>query len=128
MITKMDTLLKGATDGMNKAEDEAALTAMKDDFRKEIDTQIADSPCYACLFPPDRAPEEVSCATMGVLAPLVGVIGSLQAAQAIQLLTSLGTSLVGRLQLFDGRSLSWTELQIKKDPQCTVCSNSHLMP
>ena len=93
-----------------------------------FDTRIADSPCYACLFPPDRAPEEVSCATMGVLAPLVGVIGSLQAAQAIQLLTNLGTSLVGRLQLFDGRSLSWTELQIKKDPQCTVCSNSHLMP
>jgi len=93
-----------------------------------FDTQIADSPCYACLFPPDRTPEEVSCATMGVLAPLVGVIGSLQATQTIQLLTNLGTSLVGRLQLFDGRSLSWTELQIKKDPQCTVCSNAHLMP
>ena len=79
------------------------------------------SPCYACVFPPDHAPEEVSCATMGVLAPLVGVIGSLQAAEALKLLAGLGTSLAGRLQMLDGRNLGWTELQLQRQDDCPVC-------
>lgn len=79
------------------------------------------SPCYACVFPPDQAPEEVSCATMGVLAPLVGVIGSLQAAEAVKLLAGLGTSLAGRLQMMDGRNLGWTELQLQRQDDCPVC-------
>lgn len=85
------------------------------------DPRRADSPCYACVFPPDQAPEEISCATMGVLAPLVGVIGSLQAAEAIKLLTGLGDSLVGRLQMLDGRSLSWTEMRLRRQAACSVC-------
>jgi molybdopterin/thiamine biosynthesis adenylyltransferase len=85
------------------------------------DPRRADSPCYACVFPPDQAPEEISCATMGVLAPLVGVIGSLQAAEAIKLLTQLGDSLVGRLQMLDGRSLSWTEMRLRRQTACSVC-------
>jgi molybdopterin/thiamine biosynthesis adenylyltransferase len=85
------------------------------------DPRRADSPCYACVFPPDQAPEEISCATMGVLAPLVGVIGSLQAAEAIKLLTQLGDSLVGRLQMLDGRSLSWTEMRLRRQAACSVC-------
>ncbi len=80
------------------------------------------SPCYACVFPPDHAPEEVSCATMGVLAPLVGVIGSLQAAEALKLLAGLGTSLAGRLQMMDGRDLSWTEMRMQRQADCPVCS------
>ena len=85
------------------------------------DPRRADSPCYACVFPPDQAPEEISCATMGVLAPLVGVIGSLQATEAIKLLTQLGDSLVGRLQMLDGRSLSWTEMRLRRQAACSVC-------
>ena len=85
------------------------------------DPRRADSPCYACVFPPDQTPEEISCATMGVLAPLVGVIGSLQAAEAIKLLTQLGDSLVGRLQMLDGRSLSWTEMRLRRQAACSVC-------
>jgi molybdopterin/thiamine biosynthesis adenylyltransferase len=85
------------------------------------DPRRADSPCYACVFPPDQVPEEISCATMGVLAPLVGVIGSLQAAEAIKLLTNLGDSLVGRLQMLDGRSLSWTEMRLRRQTACSVC-------
>ena len=87
------------------------------------DTRNPASPCYACVFPPDDAPEEVSCATMGVLAPLVGVIGSLQAAEALKCLSGTGTSLAGRLQLLDGLTLSWTEMRLKRQTDCPVCAN-----
>ncbi len=86
------------------------------------DTRDAESPCYACLFPPDDAPEEVRCATMGVLAPLVGVIGTLQATEAVKLLTGVGRSLAGRLQLLDGRSLEWTEMRLRRQAHCPVCA------
>jgi molybdopterin/thiamine biosynthesis adenylyltransferase len=75
------------------------------------------------VFPADEAPEEVSCATMGVLAPLVGVIGSLQAAEALKLLAGLGTSLAGRLQMMDGRELSWTEMRLQRQTDCPVCKS-----
>ena len=87
------------------------------------DTRDATSPCYACLFPPDQAPEEVRCSTLGVLAPLVGVIGTLQATEAVKLLTGVGRSLVGRLQLLDGRSLEWTEMRLRRQPDCPVCQH-----
>jgi molybdopterin/thiamine biosynthesis adenylyltransferase len=87
------------------------------------DVRDDNSPCYACVFPADEAPEEVSCATMGVLAPLVGVIGSLQAAEALKLLAGLGTSLAGRLQMMDGRDLSWTEMRLQRQPDCPVCKS-----
>jgi molybdopterin/thiamine biosynthesis adenylyltransferase len=87
------------------------------------DARQSDSPCYACVFPPDQAPEEISCATMGVLAPLVGVIGSLQAAEALKLITGIGSSLVGRLQMLDGRSLAWTEMRLRRHANCPVCSS-----
>ncbi|MFM2239926.1 MAG: hypothetical protein RJA69_1300 [Pseudomonadota bacterium] len=85
------------------------------------DTRDATSPCYACLFPPDQAPEEVRCSTLGVLAPLVGVIGTLQATEAVKLLAGVGRSLAGRLQLLDGRSLEWTEMRLRREPDCPVC-------
>jgi molybdopterin/thiamine biosynthesis adenylyltransferase len=87
------------------------------------DTRDATSPCYACLFPPDQAPEEVRCSTLGVLAPLVGVIGTLQATEAVKLLAGVGRSLVGRLQLLDGRSLEWTEMRLRRQPDCPVCQH-----
>ena len=89
------------------------------------DPRNTQSPCYACVFPPDQAPEEVRCATLGVLAPLVGVIGTLQATEALKLIAQTGTPLVGRLQLLDARSLSWTEIRLQRNPQCPVCGTPH---
>ena len=83
--------------------------------------QSGTCPCYACIFPADDPPPEAQCSTMGVFAPLVGIIGSMQAAEALKLLSGLGISLAGRLLLLDGRSMEWTELQIEKNPQCKVC-------
>jgi molybdopterin/thiamine biosynthesis adenylyltransferase len=90
-----------------------------------FDPRRTDSPCYACVFDPSQPPEEVRCAEMGVLAPLVGVVGTVQAAEALKLITQVGTSLVGRLQLLDGRSLSWTEIRLQRQPQCPVCGTLH---
>ncbi|WP_298933864.1 HesA/MoeB/ThiF family protein [uncultured Ramlibacter sp.] len=86
------------------------------------DTRSPASPCYACVFPPDQAVEETRCATMGVFAPLVGIIGAMQAAEALKLLSGTGTSLAGRLQMLDARSMDWSELRIPRDSACPVCS------
>ncbi len=89
------------------------------------DPRNGQSPCYACIFPPDQAPEEVRCATMGVLAPLVGVIGTMQAMEAVKLITGIGSRLTGRLQMLDGRGMEWNELRLQRNPQCPVCGNAH---
>ncbi len=90
------------------------------------DTRHAEAPCYACLFPPESTFEEVRCATMGVFAPLVGIIGSMQAAEALKLLAGgpegLGTSLAGRLQMLDARRMEWTEIRLPRQPSCPVCA------
>lgn len=86
------------------------------------DSRSADAPCYACLFPPDASFEEQRCATMGVFAPLVGIIGSLQAAEALKLLLKL-PGLTGRLQMLEARSMDWSEILVHKDPACQVCSD-----
>lgn len=85
------------------------------------DARDAASPCYACVFPPDAAPQETQCATMGVLAPLVGVIGTMQAMEAVKLLAGLGSRLTGQLQLLDGRDLAWNTLRLQRNPHCPVC-------
>jgi len=90
-----------------------------------FDARASDSPCYACVFAPDQPPPEVQCATMGVLAPLVGVIGSVQAAEALKLLAGVGTSLMGRLQMLDGRHMAWSELRLLRQPDCPVCGSGH---
>jgi molybdopterin/thiamine biosynthesis adenylyltransferase len=77
--------------------------------------------CYHCLFPADARSEEERCATMGVFAPLVGVIGAMQAMEAIKLLAGIGESLAGRLLLFDARAPRWHEVRISRDPHCAVC-------
>ncbi|PTT89195.1 molybdopterin biosynthesis protein MoeB [Pelomonas sp. HMWF004] len=85
------------------------------------DSRAAEQPCYACLFPPDAGFEDVACASMGVFAPLVGIIGSLQAAEALKLLAGLGEPLSGRLLMLDGRRMQWTEIAVQRDPACPVC-------
>ena len=89
------------------------------------DPRDAASPCYACVFPPDAAFEEVACATMGVFAPLVGIIGCVQAAEALKLLSGVGQSLAGRLQMLDARTMEWSEMRITRQPECAVCSEKH---
>ena len=86
------------------------------------DTRSADAPCYACVFPPEATFEEVQCATMGVFAPLVGIIGTMQAAEALKLLVGIGSSLAGRLQMLDGRAMEWNEIRIGRSAACPVCS------
>ena len=82
------------------------------------------SPCYACLFPPDAAFEDVACAQMGVLAPLVGIVGSMQAAEAIKLLAGAGAGLVGWLCLLDAHSLAVERIRVARDANCSVCGTA----
>ena len=84
------------------------------DFREDA------CPCYACLYEENQ--DDLTCAANGVLAPLVGVIGSMQALETIKLIGGFGTSLSGRLLIFDARHLEWREIKLKKDPGCSVCS------
>jgi molybdopterin/thiamine biosynthesis adenylyltransferase len=86
------------------------------------DPKNSDSPCYACVFPPDSSFEETRCATMGVFAPLVGIIGSMQAAEALKLLSGAGKPAVGRLLMLDGRDMSWSDIRLPRNPHCPVCS------
>ena len=80
-----------------------------------------EQPCYACLFPPESGFEDVACSTMGVFAPMVGIIGSMQAAEALKLLAGIGEPLSGRLLMLDGRRMQWSEIAVQRDPQCPVC-------
>lgn len=86
-------------------------------------TQHAHSPCYACVFPPTQNFEETRCATMGVLAPLVGVIGSLQTAEALKILSGMGSSMIGQLMLFNAQHMEWQTLQTHRQAECPVCSS-----
>ncbi len=86
------------------------------------DARQPASACYACVFPPSDTVEEANCATMGVFAPLVGIVGTLQAAEALKLLCGIGQSLTGRLLMLDGRSMDWQEVRTVRDPACPVCS------
>jgi molybdopterin-synthase adenylyltransferase len=87
-----------------------------------FDLAKADSPCYSCLFPEEAEVEEVQCSTMGVLAPLTGMVGAAQAAEAIKLLTGVGQPLAGRLVLIDAKSGEWRSVKIARDPACRVCA------
>ena len=89
-----------------------------------FDLRRPESPCYHCLFPEDGENEDMRCAIMGVFAPLVGIIGSLQAAEALKLLTGAGETLTGRLLLLDALSMQIRTVTLKKDPQCAVCAGS----
>lgn len=86
-----------------------------------FDLSRTASPCYHCLFPIDGEPQDMPCATMGVFSPLVGIIGSMQAAETIKILLGIGESLNGRLQLLDGLTMNWRSIRLHKDPACPVC-------
>ena len=87
-----------------------------------------ESACYACLFPPEQEVEDVVCATMGVFAPLVGLIGSLQAAEALKLLLGLPSRLQSHLLLVDGLAMRFDEIGVQRDSHCTVCGKPHDLP
>ena len=87
-----------------------------------FDTRRAESPCYACLFAPDHAPEETQCATMGVFAPLTGIVGAMQAAEALKVAGGFGEPLVGRLMLIEAGGLRISEIALPRDPNCPVCA------
>jgi len=86
-----------------------------------FDLRQAGSACYNCLFAEDADATEERCAVMGVFAPLVGLIGTLQAAEAIKLVAGIGETLSGRLLLFDGLASRWHEVRFARDPNCAVC-------
>ena len=93
-----------------------------------FDLSKSTSPCYSCLFPEDSEVEEVQCSTMGVFAPLTGVVGALQAGEALKLLAGVGESLSGRLQIFHAKTAEWRSVKVKKDPSCLVCGNRGQSP
>lgn len=86
------------------------------DFRKST------SPCYECLFPDSKSEVELRCADHGVFSPLVGIIGSTQAAEAIKIILDLGDSLMSRLLLLNSKDMTWKDIKIIKDKSCKVCS------
>ncbi len=91
-----------------------------------FDFRLAESPCYHCLFPDDVEIDEERCAVMGVFAPLVGIIGAMQAAEALRLLTGVGTPLTGRLQMLDARTMSWQTVKFKRDAACKICGDVNI--
>jgi len=87
-----------------------------------FDMRNESSPCYHCLFPEIGAEEGMRCAENGVFAPLVGMIGTTQAAEAMKLMLGLGDSLQGRLLLLDVQAMEWRSIKLSRDPMCSVCS------
>jgi len=86
-----------------------------------FDLRRADAPCYACLFPEAGENEDVRCAVMGVFAPITGIIGTIQAAEALKLLAQTGETLTGRLLLVDALTMQLRTIKFSKDPGCPVC-------
>ncbi|WP_068635590.1 HesA/MoeB/ThiF family protein [Thauera butanivorans] len=89
-----------------------------------FDLRRPEAACYHCLFPEGEDIEEVRCAVMGVFAPIVGLIGTTQAAEALKLIIGCGTPLVGRLLLLDGLAMEWRSIGFGRDPGCAVCGGA----
>jgi adenylyltransferase/sulfurtransferase len=87
-----------------------------------FDLRDEKAPCYACLFPEEAEVEEVQCSQMGVFAPLTGMVGSIQAMEAIKLLVGTGESLSGRLLVIDAGGAQWRTVKVARDPSCKVCA------
>lgn len=88
-----------------------------------FDLREENSPCYHCLFPDAAETDELRCAENGVFSPLVGIIGTTQAAEAIKLLAGVGRSLQGRLLLLNALEMEWRAIRVPKDPACPVCAS-----
>ena len=93
-----------------------------------FDSASEEAPCYACVFPESELLEETRCATMGVFAPLVGIIGSTQAAEALKLLCGVGHPLTGRLLMLEGKSMEWSEMKLMRNTACPVCGDGGARP
>lgn len=89
-----------------------------------FDPRREDSPCYRCLYP-EGTDEDDTCSNRGILAPVVGMIGTLQAVEALKLLADVGESLCGRVLLLDGLRMEWRSIRLRRDPQCPVCGSRH---
>jgi molybdopterin-synthase adenylyltransferase len=89
-----------------------------------FDLRDEKAPCYGCLFPEDAEVEEVQCSQMGVFAPLTGMVGSIQAMEALKLIVGTGESLSGRLLIVDAAAGEWRTVKVSKDPACRVCGAS----
>ena len=88
------------------------------------DLRRDDAPCYHCLFPEAEDVEEVRCAVMGVFAPLTGIVGTMQAAEALKLAAGIGESLTGRLLLIDALSMEWRNVRFRRDADCVDCGKT----
>ena len=93
-----------------------------------FDPRRDDAPCYHCLFGEEGEASDSPCATFGVFAPLTGIIGSQQAAEALKVLAGIGEPLLGRLQMLDALTMRWREVRYRKDPACPICSASPSQP
>jgi len=87
-----------------------------------FDLRRDDAPCYACLFPEEQGADEVDCATLGVFAPLTGMLGALMAGEALKCLAGLAGTLCGRLLMVDARTVDWHSVILSRDPGCKVCA------
>ena len=87
-----------------------------------FDSRDSDSPCYRCLYSDDSSEGE-ACSQVGVLAPLLGIIGSTQAVEVIKLIVGIGDSLAGRVMMLDALGMEWRTLKLRKDPACPVCGD-----
>ena len=92
------------------------------------DSRNSLSPCYACVFPETGSFTEISCASMGVFAPLVGIIGSMQAAEVLKIVCETGRTLMGRLLMLDARNMEWSEMKIPRHSSCGVCGQTVALP
>ena len=92
-------------------------------FEGQVAVFPPGGPCYRCLYAEGGGPDE-ACATLGVLAPAAGIIGSIQAVETLKLLLGIGQTLAGRLLLFDALNMEWREIRLRKDPQCPVCGET----
>lgn len=93
-------------------------------FEGQISVFRADhdgSPCYACLFKESNEPDE-ACSQMGVLAPVAGIVGCIQATEALKVLLDIGETLEGKLLLLDARAMEWRSMKLRRDPACAVCA------
>jgi molybdopterin-synthase adenylyltransferase len=89
-----------------------------------FDLRDRTSPCYHCLFPEDAEIEEMRCAVMGIFAPLTGIVGTIQAAEALKLVAGIGETLKGRLLIIDALAMEWRSVKLERDPACPVCATS----
>ena len=89
-----------------------------------FDLRSEDSPCYACLYPDTEAEENTNCSDNGILAPMVGILGSMQALEAIKLICDIGDTLQNRLMILDALSMQWRTMRLKRDEHCPVCDSN----